>query len=815
MIRTLQALLLAAAFLSAQTPAPVTAEVATDAARCGVIATTSACLHYTAPATPDVAGVFEPGTASLRISGPASLPVTVQAVAISPVGRPWLGVRGIGATDSSSSVSGVLPLDIEVYADESQLAEVKAGRFVAVLTVTAAGITSVLKVPVELTVTAPTDALRADPDTIPDLELTASPGMPASRFTINVSRNEVDPPLYVSVTPETSDGGTWLAADLRFSSGQCADQPAPCSFNVVVQPPARAGIYWGALVITGDGFAERVSVRVTVNAAPQMTPVTIEPRKISLSAPLGSRYAVSTVVNVSGGNRDGVQFRVAYTDPWLSVDPPAATWPTPLRLVMSPAGLDAGVYTDVIVLRAVDTNEVLASIPVRFNVIAPSYAPSVLDGAGWRTRFYLVNPSPLEARATISFWSGAGSPWLVGVENKGLVTRVESEVIPPGGLRVIETQGAQSRTQQGWAELTADGPVAMHAVLAQSKQVSKWLPVDATVPMMNPYQDHLLLTFDNLDGASSSISLANSEDEQVTVNVSVLNENGAEIAQEGKFTLAGREGATYSLAGNWPSTAERRGLISLSFDGGRLFATGLRALSKGFYSYPAIACSEMGVDRGLPMVNAGGTWQSTAYLTNSTSLGQLGLLRLWPDKSRFSGQILSDESAPVVPANGMLMWQAPCKDTTRAAGGWLESRYSKQVNGFMLLRQSYTGTPADGAVTERYEAAQGGQRSVSGRLAIPYDNRESNATQIVLVNPNDHPVDIQTVMYDMAGRFPRYADSFRLPARGQLAVNSADRWDLGLPQGILEFSTRQGLPLTGAGLRYSDGALAILPAYEK
>ena len=132
----------------------------------------------------------------------------------------------------------------------------------------------------------------------------------------------------------------------------------------------------------------------------------------------------------------------------------------------------------------------------------------------------------------------------------------------------------------------------------------------------------------------------------------------------------------------------------------------------------------------------------------------------------------------------------------------------------MLLRQSYSGTPS-GVATQQYESALGGQRGMTGRVAIPYDNRESNATRIVLVNTSDTPTDVQTVIYDMAGRYPRYLDSFRLPGKGQLVVNSADRWELGTPQGILEFSSRQGVALTGVGLRFSDGAVAILPALRE
>ncbi len=808
------ALSLSAQSASASTP---TFEVATEAARCEAIALSTVCLKYTAPFA-ETPGLFEPGVAQVRIGGP-SVPVLIQVSALSPVGRQWLGLRRVGETAASASISATLPVDLEIFVDEAQLAGVKAGRFVAIVTVTTFGASTPAKLPVQLTVgAAEADPLIPEPELIPDFNVTASTNTQPARTTINVRRNTNDPPMHVSVTPETSDGGNWLTADLRFGASQCADQPLPCSFDAVVRPPQRAGEYWGVLVITGDDLADRVPVRVKVTPAAVVEPVTIEPRQITLSAPVGSNYAVSTTVSMKGGT-DGVMFRAAASDPWLSVEPSIGRWPATLRVVMSPLGLATGVYTDYVTIRSIDTSEVLATIPVRFNILAPAYAPAMLDGGGWRTKLFLVNPSPLEARATLRFWSnGSGSetasPWLLGVETRGLVTRVENEIVPPFGLRVIETQGAQSRTQQGWAELVADGPVTMHAVLAEAKTVSRWLPVEATVPLMNPYRDSLLLPFDNTGGASASISLANSDSEPVTVQVSILNENGAEIAKEGKFALAPREGRTYVLADKWMSSVDRRGLVSLSYEGGRLFAVGLRSFGKGFYSYPAVACSEMGLERALPNVNAGGPWESTAYLANSTSNGQFGLLRLWPDGTRFSGQSLNSESAPLVPGNGMLVWHAPCKDTSRASGGWLESRYSKQVDGFMLLRQSYSGTPA-GATTERYESAMAGQRSLSGRLAIPYDNRGGNVTRIVVVNPSNHPTDVQTVIYDLVGRYPRYSDSFRIPAKGQFVVNSADRWELGTPQGILEFSSRQGLPLTGVGLRFGDGALTILPAYEK
>ena len=232
MIRMPFVWLFAAVSLSAQTPLSVA--VATEAARCEAISTNSICLAYAAPAPPAegeiaAAGVFAPGSASFRITGPDQQQASVHAIVFSPAGRPWLQLRRIGETADSNTITGQLPLDLEVFADETQLSGVKAGRFVAMLVISGSGASAAVKVPVQLTVTAETDAIRAQPDSIPALIVRASPSAAPMRFSIGVGRREVDPPVLISVTPETSDGGNWLSADLRMSAPQCVDQPVPAT----------------------------------------------------------------------------------------------------------------------------------------------------------------------------------------------------------------------------------------------------------------------------------------------------------------------------------------------------------------------------------------------------------------------------------------------------------------------------------------------------------------------------------------------------------------------------------------------------------
>lgn len=642
------------AFLHAQTqaPVPVIAGVRTESAQCSAIARQTACLYYTKPPFPETIGTRSPEFDIVRVTGPENAAV-VQATVHSPGNRQWLRLRRAGAPVGGVSISDRLPLDLEIYVDDAHAYDMRAGRFVATLTITVAGVAAPVKLPVQLTVGPDDDVITATPSFIPDLIVGATQTPQPLRYNIGVARNGVGPPFHVSATAETSDGGTWLRAELQGGFAPCSTSVVPCELEVIVTPPQTPGDYWGALLISGDGYSDRVAVRVKVTDAPGLNPPLIEPREISLSAPLGSFNPVRARVELKGGY-DGLSFRAVQSSPWLTVDPTSARWPAVLKVFANPAGLDAGLYTESIQLRTTDTSESLGTIPVNFTITAPAYVPVLFDGGGWYSSLYLVNPGAKEVKANVRFWTSprdTGEPWLLGLAGRGLTTLIENEVIPPLGMRVIKTQGLQTNRQQGWAEVASDGPLAVHAELSEvrSTNSARAFPVETTLPMGNSFRDRLLLPFDNLGAAAASILLANPEDQAVAVDVTVLNEDGAEIAREGKFTLGALGAAAFELPGKWPSSAKRVGVLALDFDGRRLLASGSRKSGLSSHAYPAVARWQQGLERGIPRVTAGGNWQSTIYLTNMSGLAQNGALRLLPETP---GEIFLESALPV-PANGI------------------------------------------------------------------------------------------------------------------------------------------------------------------
>jgi hypothetical protein len=128
-----------AAIQAQTTPTPVKLDVRTEAAQCDAIARITACLRYTQPPFPETIGIKTPEFAIIRVTGPETSSI-IQAVAISPGNRQWLRVRRFGAPVGGTSITDVLPQDVEIYVDEAEALTMRSGRFVGALIVTVAGV---------------------------------------------------------------------------------------------------------------------------------------------------------------------------------------------------------------------------------------------------------------------------------------------------------------------------------------------------------------------------------------------------------------------------------------------------------------------------------------------------------------------------------------------------------------------------------------------------------------------------------------------------------------------------------------------------
>jgi hypothetical protein len=323
--------------------------------------------------------------------------------------------------------------------------------------------------------------------------------------------------------------------------------------------------------------------------------------------------------------------------------------------------------------------------------------------------------------------------------------------------------------------------------------------------------------FDNTAGSSTTLFLANPGEREAMVDITVRSEAGGEVARERAVTLPPRGYTAIVADRRLASTVGRRGVLELAFDGGQLLATGLRFRDSGLLTLPAFAGAGIGSDRGLPHLIFGGDWQTVVTLTNSATIAQEGSVRFWqaagtPFGVTFTGdEVRREELSRQIGAGGSL--QLVASGDGGQVAGWMENRYPKAVSGFAVVERK---APATGAGASEFHTTVPAGTTFSGKLAVPFDGRGSTLTRVALVNLEDAPTEIEAVVFDPLGRFPRILSGLRLAGLGQRVFQVDQQFEeLAGQQGILEFRSRQSHRLTGSALRLGTGGAVFLPASER
>src|SRR5437773_11273590 len=81
-------------------------------------------------------------------------------------------------------------------------------------------------------------------------------------------------------------------------------------------------------------------------------------------------------------------------------------------------------------------------------------------GASWQTTFTLINTNSTNpARVTLSFYGDDGSPLNAPVQGFGNSSGVYTFTLAPNGAQNVVLSSQDPTTTQGWASISADGPV--------------------------------------------------------------------------------------------------------------------------------------------------------------------------------------------------------------------------------------------------------------------------------------------------------------------------------------------------------------------
>jgi hypothetical protein len=796
------------------------ADIGPESARCGELGAATICFQQMAGQD-----ATTPGVAAVVLGGQPQGSILVTATTVSPQGRPWL-VIAAPSQPPASSVSGFLPFDFRVSVDSAVTRTLGEGAYLAYLNVFA-GTLLRTRIPVVLRILPGSDVLSTQPDRIDDVSAPAQTA-PVIRPVMveHLDRGSPGPPVGITATPATNDGRGWLTVNTRpttppANDRPCALFPTPCGIEVIVTPPPASGLYTGAVTLSDGSRSALLPVRVRITASTVVPPIDTLPGAISLTAPAGSRDKISRSVTV-GNNTAGAPFIMTKEASWLEVTPSGPFLPANFVLVADPAGLEPGIYTDTIVLIHAETGSLLALIPVSLSITSPSYLPLLRQGGGWQTSIYLINNGAEEATLGLRFWkSGGGAEraevWSLTVKDRGPLFAIDDERIPAGGIRVIETNSADARMDQGWAELLAGGPVSIFAVLHRKSAAGVKPPLEATIPVLRAFQEGILAPFDNTGGAVTTLAVVNAADRAVTLRVTVRNNDGAQSTRPPDLTIPAFGQAVLILgdkSGAYPETADRTGTLELTAPGARLVAHAIRNASGALAAFPVAPKAGLSNERGLPLLRYGGGWQTTITAVNPTAANERGGFRF----HTASGAALAvplpdfdaprDAVAPLAPVRGA--FELPIASASRdLAEGWVESAYPATTAGYAILRAAGTAEPA--SIQTTIAPSSG----FPGAVAMPFDNRGGAITALAVANLDAQPTEVQVLVSDRSGRYSaREAGTFRLGARGHAMVRLED-FEQGWEgrAGLVEFRSRSGNRLMGVALAEIGQSATVLPAY--
>jgi hypothetical protein len=403
--------------------------------------------------------------AQTLLTGPNRLTFTATAGGANPPTQ-TVGIRQTGATPvgftvqvstasggnwlSASLSSGTTPARLTVNASPAGL---PAGNYIGSININAAGAgIAPGRIDVVLTV-VPTSQLQASPTSLSFFRHTTTDVTSGEQL---IFVNTTGSPAGISVTPSTTDGGSWLLASVTAST-------TPGVVSVRVNPSGlAAGTYNGSLAIASQGLTTvNVPVTLTVSTSPFLTAT---PAVLNLAAVRnGSAVTQSISLQPSGGV---VPFTVSTSTNtggnWLIVNPANGAAPGNLDVSATPGGLPAGVYTGNIQLLASSASNSTTTIPITFTV-----TDSPVINSSQRSLSITVPSDPTQSDVTrdlpaiqitasaanvnytVSTTTSNGGPWLLAGPSSGTA---------PGTINsIVDATGLPSGTYSGAITVTSGG----------------------------------------------------------------------------------------------------------------------------------------------------------------------------------------------------------------------------------------------------------------------------------------------------------------------------------------------------------------------
>ena len=224
----------------------------------------------------------------------------------------------------------------------------------------------------------------------------------------------------------------------------------------------------------------------------------------------------------------------------------------------------------------------LTTLPVLANVgtSGGSITHVALNG-GWTSVFYLVNTGNASAQLTLSFFDESGIalpvPLVLPQSVTNITTAALTQTLAAGAVLVVETQAQDAQALViGSAQLTTTGNIS-------GFEIFRWTTFgqEASVPLETRTPNSFVLVFDDTNGLTTGVALANLIATTANVTVRIYDDAGA-LLQTTSINLASGGHRSFMLPDNYAVTANKRGMVEFVVpQGAKISAIGLRAKSDG------------------------------------------------------------------------------------------------------------------------------------------------------------------------------------------------------------------------------------------
>jgi hypothetical protein len=205
--------------------------------------------------------------------------------------------------------------------------------------------------------------------------------------------------------------------------------------------------------------------------------------------------------------------------------------------------------------------------------------PQIVDGAGWNTRFAVINTDQVPVTFTFQFWAQNGTllPFPILNGTPGVLTGT----LAPGASFFAQSPGGTSSTlQQGWAEIASSGRIGVTTVYQFNDGSSRDSLGTETASLSG---NNILMPFDNTQGNVTAVAIANTNSTQA-LTVSMLFETDGGAQSTSSLVLQPHTQQTFVAPTLNPAVAGLRGSIKLSAPTADIAVVGLEFTSTGQFT---------------------------------------------------------------------------------------------------------------------------------------------------------------------------------------------------------------------------------------